>query len=229
MGCGPVAEDGRFDDDTEQAVQLFQARSVDTLGIPLVVDGKVGPLTWGALFGAAALPVLTAPPGSVAAKLVEVASAEVGVMESPAGSNRGPRVDQYVRSVGLNPTGGFAWCAAFLYFCFEKACAELGAPNPVIKTAGVQDHWQKAGQKGIPRITHAEFMDDASRVQPGHVFVIGFPKGLGHTGLVEAISGGRLITIEGNTNQDGSRNGVGVFRRDKRKISDINLGLISYI
>ena len=69
-------------------------------------------------------------------------------MEQPPGSNRGPKVDQYLTAVGLNPAGGsFAWCAAFVYWCFRKASEELGVPNPAVKTAGALDVWNWRGPK----------------------------------------------------------------------------------
>src|SRR5262245_43172274 len=39
----------RFDLATEQAVRAFQSQNLDQHGQPLVVDGKVGPLTWWSL------------------------------------------------------------------------------------------------------------------------------------------------------------------------------------
>jgi hypothetical protein len=58
--------------------------------------------------------------------------------------------------------------------------------------------------------------------------VIATGAGFGHTGLVERTSGGKLVTIEGNTNVGGSREGIGVFRRESRKTVDINRGFIDY-
>ena len=60
------------------------------------------------------------------------------------------------------------------------------------------------------------------------IFIIGTSSGKGHTGLVEKISGSLLTTIEGNTNDNGSREGIGVFRRTSRQIADINRGFIDY-
>src|SRR5262245_27853504 len=51
LGCGPIPENGQFGPETLDAVELFQARSVDPFNAPLRVDGKVGPVTWAALFG----------------------------------------------------------------------------------------------------------------------------------------------------------------------------------
>ncbi|MGH7391749.1 MAG: peptidoglycan-binding domain-containing protein, partial [Candidatus Rokuibacteriota bacterium] len=132
-GCGPLAASGRFDARTRSAVKLFQARFPDSAGVPLVTDGKVGSLTWEALFGEGSVPVAAAARDAMLGKAIGIAAAEVGVLEQPPGSNRGPRVDQYLRAVGLDPAGGsFAWCAAFVYWCFDQAAHGLGRGNPVV-------------------------------------------------------------------------------------------------
>jgi hypothetical protein len=226
-GCGPVPESGRFALPTTVAVKRFQMRFTDADGLPLKVDGIVGPVTWAALFGAeeeivgAETPLLTAA--------IEQATAEIGVLEDPAGSNRGPRVDEYLRSVGLNPAGGsFAWCAAFVYFCFGEASRLGGKKNPLVKTAGVLDHWSRAEQRGARRIKAADALAQPDLVRPGQIFVMDFGRGAGHTGVVSGIRGGKLVTIEGNTNDGGSREGVGVFERTGRTIGSINKGFLDY-
>lgn len=158
-------------------------------------------------------------------KLLEVAAKEVGVMEQPLGSNRGPRVDEYLRSVGLDPTkGSWPWCAAFCYWCFRTALSDIYVPlDPKIeippRTAGVIDHWSKTrGYKYGP---------NTNPIPVGAFFLIDEGHGLGHMGIVEVVNKDVLTTIEGNTNEDGSRNGVGVFRR-KRRLTEINKGFISY-
>jgi CHAP domain len=98
----------------------------------------------------------------------------------------------------------------------------------VSRTAGVLEHWRRAGQAGVARVVVAEATADPGRVQPGMIFVQDFGGGAGHTGLVEAVEGGRLVTLEGNTNDDGSREGIGVFRRTGRKILSINKGFVDY-
>lgn len=230
VGCGPVPVSGVFDRATQQAVRLLQARSVDGQGQSLKIDGVVGPLTWAALFGAHRIPSLAATPISAFMKAtLSVALSQVGVMEDPPGSNRGPKVDEYLKSAGLDPSAGsFAWCAAFVYWSFSQAATRLGTSNPAIRTAGVLDHWKKAGQAGITRLLAGQILDDLSLLKPGLVFVINTGGGRGHMGLVEDFRDDRLITIEGNTNLPGDREGVGVFRRNGRTISDINQGFLSY-
>ena len=50
----------------------------------------------------------------------------------------------------------------------------------------------------------------------------------GHAGFVVDVVGGKLVTIEGNTNDDGSREGIGVFNRTSRRISSISLGFVAF-
>ncbi|MFB3812614.1 MAG: peptidoglycan-binding protein [Terriglobales bacterium] len=228
LGCGPIAEDSQFGPETQDAVELFQARSADHYGVPLRIDGRVGPLTWAALFAAPIEEVTTAA-SPLLAQAVLAAKNEIGVTEVPPGSNRGPRVDRYLRAVGLNPTTGhYSWCAAFVYWCFKEAASALKVKNPVIRTAGVLDHWIRAGTAGVHRLSCAECSDTPGLVKPGMIFVISTGSGNGHTGLVEAVRGNYLTTIEGNTNDNGSREGIGVFRRTTRKIPEINRGFVDY-
>jgi hypothetical protein len=229
VGCGPVEEDGIFGPETLEAVQLFQARSVDQFGTPLKVDGRVGPMTWATLFAIEIQPQVVSSSSALLSQTLVKASQELGVREEPPGSNRGPRVDQYLRSVGLDPAqGSFAWCAAFVYFCFDQACMGLSMKNPVVRTAGVVEHWDLAGARGVHRLSADECQAEPSLVQPGMIFIITTGGGHGHTGLVEQVRGVVLTTIEGNTNEGGSREGIGVFRRTSRRISDMNRGFIDY-
>jgi hypothetical protein len=231
VGCGPIAEDGVFDKErTEKAVRLFQARFPDVTGRPLEIDGKVGSLTWGAMFGASTVPSNSAALSALTKAAIDFAITQIGVMEKPIGSNRGPEVDGYLGAVGLDPAGGsFAWCVAFTHFCYKKAAENLGLQNPHIKTAGVLDHWNKAGTKPkVVRVTNAKAVANPALVKPGSLFIIDFGGGKGHSGIVVEVANGRLVTIEGNTNDNGSREGIGVFQRDARKISKINKGFIDY-
>ena len=243
VGCGPVDEDGVFGQQTKEAVELYQIRSADHFGLPLKVDGEVGPLTWYSLFAMPEIPATLlssfTPPTTplvatvsspLLAATLKVAAGEIGVMEDPLGSNRGPRVDDYLRSVGVNPaTGSYPWCAAFVYFCFQQAAKSLGMNNPAIKTDGVLDHWNKAGLANIKRLDTEACIANPSLVSPGMIFVIIHPGGTaGHMGLVREIAGNLLTTIEGNTNDNGSREGIGVFLRNQRTIASINRGFICY-
>ncbi len=230
VGCGPIDENGIFNKQTKAAVQLFQARSVDSQGQSLKIDGVVGPLTWATLFGSASLPGTIGEADSPLVKRsLVIAATQVGVMEHPPGSNRGPQVDEYLKSVGLDPEDdSYPWCAAFVYWTFQQAAAQVSVENRCIRTPGVLDHWNKAGRARITRLSPGDVQDDFSLLKPGLIFVISTEEGKGHMGIVEDFRDDRLVTIEGNTNLPGDREGVGVFRRTSRKLSDINKGFISY-
>jgi hypothetical protein len=235
-GYGPFT-DGVFDESMKAVVKTFQAQNVDRDGHSLEVDGKIGLLTWQSLFAGSALAPLSppAPASTLMLQALAVAAGQVGEMESPIGSNRGPMVDEYLRAAGIDPASGppdvRPWCMAFAYWCFKTAAANLGSANPLPRTAGCLDHWNLAAQVvRAKRMTAASVLANPSLIKSGLLFILDFGHGLGHTGIVERLlPGGRLLTIEGNTNADGSRTGVGVFRLERRKLSDAQLkGFVDY-
>lgn len=154
------------------------------------------------------MPTTTPPPPSFSTRLLSIASSQVGVCEEPKGSNRGKQVEKYLGSVGL--PGGNPWCMAFVHWCVQQACAETHAINPLFKSGHVLTVWNKAS---VAQKSH--------KPAPGDVFIMRFGNtGTGHTGFVEKVEGLFVYTIEGNTNDDGSREGYEVARR-RRLISSI--------
>lgn len=225
-GGKPLVIDGIFGPGTEAALKLFQSRSLDAKGRALEVDGIAGPVTWAALFDQkpATLKVAT---GALLAEVIAVATAQVGVLEDVGRPNRGEMVDEYVRSTGHDPAGGHAWCVCFLYWCFARAAQAQGATNPMPKTAGVLDLWNKAGDRGLLRVGRPLALSNPEAVTPGMIFIIDTGGGYGHAGLVKSVQGVMLRTVEGNTtNKSGSREGIGVFERNARTIASINKGFI---
>jgi len=142
---------------------------------------------------------------SLQQKALEVAITQLGEQEKPLGSNWGVPVQDYLKSVGI----GFpaSWCMAFLYWCFKKAATDTGVVNPLVKTGGVLAAWNKADKKyrvvGDP--------------QPGDIFIMDFGHGLGHTGIVERVEKDVVHTIDGNTNDTGSREGIEVCRKIRNR------------
>ncbi|MBB6306296.1 peptidoglycan-binding protein [Xanthobacter tagetidis] len=228
MGASPGAPSGAFDTPTHFAVQLFQSRAADLEGVPLEIDGIVGPKTWGALFGPLSIDSEWVKPSfrvgkreaDLASAVIEIAEGEIDVREVPPGSNRGPQVEAYLSSVGLK--GGNPWCMAFVHWCFAGAAGALGVPNRVPATGHVRTSWQQTGKiaSGVRVVTAQEAARDPSLVTAGMVFFLGLDGGTGHAGIVAANVNGLLSTIEGNTNDGGSREGIGVFRRVGRKVTD---------
>ncbi|MBK8848498.1 MAG: peptidoglycan-binding protein [Bacteroidetes bacterium] len=214
--------DGVFGNNTSTAVKLFQAQHVDQQGVSLKADGSVGAITWAVLFGVEKTPVTTTADSQLGEEIVRIAKKEVGKMEKPAGSNSGPDIKKYFDSVDI--AQGYAWCVCFTYWCINQACANIGVTNKMPRTAGVLAHWNTTKAK---KILAADAKNNPSLVKPGQFFMMKMGRVTGHTGIVTAVSGGFIECIEGNTNDGGSREGVGVFAR-KRKIADINLGFIEY-
>ena len=238
FGADPGSTDGDFGMVTEFAVKLFQARSADLSGEPLEIDGVVGALTWGALFGPDSIkgdvgPVTPPPqPGTVARTVIEIAGDEVGVREQPLGSNSGPRVDDYVRAAGLDPAGAHPWCMCFAYWCFRETAKRLGGTSLVPQAASVHIAWEKSSALPAPVrvVTAAQARANPLLVVPGMVFFIDTGGGKGHAGIVVKNVNALLQTIEGNTTDvSGSREGIGVFRRNRRKVFDPSfLGFVQY-
>lgn len=161
---------------------------------------------------------------SLATLALQIAQGQLGQCEEPKGSNSGSMVDKYLQSVGLN--AGYAWCQAFVHWCYEQAAEQLKQENPVVKTAGAIDCWNKTAIQF--RITREEAWKHPVSLKPGDQFIMNYGHGAGHTGIIEKIEGSILYTIEGNSNNDGSREGYEVVQH-KRSLNDkLLLGFIKY-
>lgn len=133
--------------------------------------------------------------------------------ENPKGSNWGHPVQDYLASVDIFFPA--SWCMAFLYWCFKDAAGQLGLQNPLIKTGGVLAQWHGQDPKHQVPVFQA-------KVEPGDIFIMDLGHGLGHTGIVESFTpGGMLNTIEGNTNDTGSREGYEVVRKIRKPAGPI--------
>jgi len=219
--------DGDFGPLTEEAVSEFQMQNTDRAGNPLVVDGTVGPLTWEALFGEPEAPLVRpSVKKSGAARFMsealDVAESQVGVRESPKNSNRGPEVERYLASVGLD--GGYAWCSAFVYWCSEQAAVNRGLSEvPLVRTAWTPSIWSWAKKKNLG-VKPDDVLNQDVKLDSGCLFLLhGVVSGrarVKHVGFVVSSNGGFIETIEGNTNKSGSREGGGVYRLT-RKINSV--------
>ena len=138
----------------------------------------------------------------LANRALQVAITQIGKEEIPRGSNWGEHVQKYLNSVGINFQA--AWCMAFLYWCFKQA----GMVKQLPKTGGCLAMLHTVDKQYIVK-----------KPEVGAIVVWDHGKGLGHVGIVERVDGDKMYTIEGNTNNDGSREGYAVERK-VRKIAD---------
>jgi hypothetical protein len=132
--------------------------------------------------------------------------------------NSGPEVDEWLAGVGLGP--GYSWCAAWVYAMHDVAARACGVANPCPRTAGALRLWALA--------------DPACRetlAAPGDVFVLDHGHGLGHVGIVELVTpdGETVVTIEGNTNAAGSREGDQVAKHTWRPSDSHRGALVGYL
>jgi len=138
---------------------------------------------------------------------VQVAIGQIGQQEHPIGSNWGEPVKTYLSSVDIDFPA--SWCMAFVYWCFDHAARASSIRNPLVRTAGVLNAWNKSNP-GNRVLTNPI---------AGDIFIMDFGGGHGHTGIVEKADDTYIYTIEGNTNDTGSREGYEVCRRRRLKTS----------
>lgn len=146
-------------------------------------------------------------------EVIEVAMQEVGVREA-TGQNDGFHVEKYLATTGLS--GGYAWCAALVNWVM----LQVGYDIPATLRAWSPSWFPPNKTFWINGV--AEFIQPI----PGDVFGIYFKsKGrIAHVGLIKKWKGHYANTIEGNTNDAGSREGDGVYikRRMKKQIEKIS-------
>lgn len=134
-------------------------------------------------------------------KALVFASTLVGEKES--GKNSGPFVMKVLASIGLGT--GFPWCAAFVSYCLGKVGYKIGPTSG----RGRVRSWA-AWAKSSGRLIHY------SEVRRGDLFFWLNADKTGHIGFVTGTAGnGSFKTIEGNTDDGGSREGDGTYRRTR--------------
>lgn len=133
-------------------------------------------------------------------KLLSVYQSQIGIREL-TGKNDGKSVEGYLKYVGLKK--GFPWCAAFTCWSFGQA----GIKNP--GSAWSPDMFPDSS------VIYAKGAKGNITPDAGDVFGIYFPekKRIAHVGFIHKWGSSEVITVEGNTNQAGSREGDGVYRK----------------
>jgi len=135
-------------------------------------------------------------------RLRRIYTAEIGVREK-TGKNDGPRVAEYLRYTQLGE--GYAWCAAFVSWVFGRAGYDQPRTpwTPALFPAK-RVIWKQGRTQGNHKPPRA-----------GDVFGIWFNTlgRVAHTGMIDQWKDGYAITVEGNTNTNGSNDGDGVYRK----------------
>jgi hypothetical protein len=132
-----------------------------------------------------------------------IAEKYIGVSETPVGSNCGPLIDRWNTNAHA-PLGSF-WCASFVSAIAMEWEAQSGIDWPLCISADC-DVWLANARKN-KCIT--------PKGRPGDIVILVSGNDAYHIGIVAGYSeGGTLISIEGNSNNDGSRNGYMVAKRN---------------
>jgi hypothetical protein len=133
---------------------------------------------------------------------VDVAMRMLGVQEQ-GGPNRGPMIDEFLRFVYLNPDkgppGGFPWCAAFVSWCCYYGNRPLRKSGSVLR---------------LYDANHTLYADEP---QVGDICIMLKQSGKGHCGFYLRTTDGEIVTVEGNTNAAGSRDGDGVHIKRRER------------
>lgn len=133
---------------------------------------------------------------------ISIAEKYVGVSENPVGSNRGPLIDRWNTNVNA-PLGSF-WCASFVSAVAMEWEAQSGSDWPLCVSADC-DVWLANARKN---------KCISQKGRPGDIVILVSGNDAYHIGIVTGYSEtGTLVSVEGNSNNDGSRNGYMVAKR----------------
>jgi len=171
---------------------------------------------------------LFGPPCGMVQKIY---TAEIGIRES-TGKNDGKRIEDYLTYVGLGK--GNPWCAAFICWVYGKA----GVTNPrsgwspvlfpesrIVwsRRRSLIKHSSLNIKHSAGPIKHSKFnIQNSPGPRRADIFGIWFQdkKRIAHCGFIDDWQEKYVITVEGNTNESGSREGDGVYRK-RRLISTV--------
>ena len=200
--------DGDFGPATERAVHSFQWHGRHEEA-PHWTPGVVTAETWAALTAqlAAAVDVVSRV-DAVGTRIVSIAERHLGWKPREVGGpNSGPWVRLYMDG---HEGKDWPWCAGFATYVLRQA---LG--HDKWRTFSCDELAQKARRENAYVI--AENPERQRLVRPGSLFgVRRAPEQWWdwvHCGIVTAVGAEHFETIEGNTNQGGSREGTEVCRR----------------
>lgn len=217
-----IQADGDFGQLTDKVVRKFQEIS------KLEVDGVVGAETFRQL---------TKPMSSAFARIdgqnlreLIVAYAEQHLVNMPRelyNTNQGPWVRAYMDG---NEGREWAWCMGFVQTILDQAFSTLNQ-----SFTSIMPHTYSCdvvGMKGIDNkklIRNINLKENPDLIQPGDIFlVVKSPRDWIHTGIITGLDNDTFHTIEGNTNDEGSREGFEVCRRIRNfKTKNIDIYKVS--
>jgi len=197
--------DGDYGPATELAVLRFQEQT------GLGRTGKVDPQTFDRLVEPLKnmKQIAIANTGNLLLAVVELAKKYLSVHPvEVGGQNMGPWVRYFMDG---NQGADWPWCAGFDTFVVKQASSLSGLPTSLPRTysCDVLGMWAKNNGKLVGGDS-----GNLTSVKPGHLFLLKkSPNDWQHTGIVVEMKPECCVTIEGNTNDEGSREGYEVCQR----------------
>ncbi len=145
-----------------------------------------------------------------------VAYAEQHLAEHPVeagGDNLGPWVRLYMKG---NDGPSWYWCAGFVFMVLRQASDTLDVDMPVLPTFSCDVIAMRGMEEQCFVPERKVSTGEAGDVKPGAIFLNRRTHDdWTHTGIVTSIDSETMETIEGNTNDEGSRNGYEVCARTR--------------
>ena len=147
---------------------------------------------------------MTALKAKTRAAVLQIAEWQLGVVEMPTNSNKVKYNSAYY---GREVSGsGYAWCMAFVWWVFREAGFNL------YKTGSCTAFVNRYRAFSPGQIVTGAY-------KPGDIVFFDFSgkrKKTEHCGIVTAVDGGSVLTVEGNTGTGNDANGGAVMRRTRR-------------
>lgn len=203
-----IVIDGDYGAATDWAVRGFQMKA------EITVDGVAGNNTFTELTKPMRRAMEQITKGITTLGSLVLAYAQLHLSQHPrevGGQNRGPWVRLYMDG---NDGAEWAWCAGFASYIMRQACDSLGVPTPIISSYSVDDLVSSAKLAGI--FVSENAARDRTNVLGGSLFLVRrTPTDWTHVGIVGHREAETFETIEGNTNDEGHREGYEVCERTR--------------
>mgnify|MGYP004664705049 CR=1 FL=1 len=135
-------------------------------------------------------------------KLIDKAKSQIGVKESPFGSNK----QKYGEKYGYN---GVAWCCIFIWWLFNECGASnlFYGGNKTASCTTLMNYYKSKGQfSSTPKKGSLVFFQFDTDAYADHVGIV-----------IDVNSDGTITTIEGNTGTTSNANGGCVMQRTRNK------------
>lgn len=125
-------------------------------------------------------------------------------------------LDKKMRSIGFDDKE--AWCSLFAELVWKEAYSEY-MPLMVQKLDVIFSEGAVKTYLNFNKSTDFHLLVTKTPIPGALVFWQKYVNGImdwrGHVGIFTQFEGGKMITIEGNTNDNGSRDGDGVYKKNR--------------